>query len=93
MIRSKLRNAFLKEKTESNKKVYCKQRKICVSILHKSKKQYYLNLEASKVANNKKFWKTGQNLFSDKSNNFKTITLVEINMVISDNQKMVDNFI
>ena len=34
-----------------------------------------------------------KNFFFNKSNNYETITLVENNMVISDNQKIADNFI
>ena len=85
MIRSKLTNKFFKDRTHSNKKAYCKQRNICVNILW-----YYSNLEVSKVANNKKFWRIVNNFFSDKLNNFKTITLVRNNMVISDDQKIAD---
>ena len=70
MIRSKLRNNFLKDRTENNKEAYCKQRNTYVNNLRKTKKQYYWNLEVSKVAGNKKFWKTVKNLFSDKSNNY-----------------------
>ena len=77
MTRSKLRNKFLKDRTESNKKAYCKQRYICVNILRKTKKKYYLNLDVRKVANNKNIWKAMKNVFSDKSNNFETITVVE----------------
>ena len=66
MIRSKPRNKFLKDRTESNKGTYCKQRNICDNILCKTKKQYYSNLEVSVVADNKKFWKTVKNFFSDK---------------------------
>lgn len=52
-----------------------------------------VNLEASKVADNKKFWKIVKNIFSDKSNNFETTTIVENNIVISDNREIADNFI
>ena len=34
-----------------------------------------------------------ESFFPDKSNNFETITLVENNMIISDNQKITDPFI
>ena len=37
IIRSKLQNKFSKNRTESNKKVYCKQRNISVNILCKTK--------------------------------------------------------
>ena len=46
------------------------------------KKKYYGNLDIKNIAHNKKFWKTVQPLFSDKSTiyksiNIKTLTLVE----------------
>ena len=66
---------------------------ICVNILRKTEKQYYSNLEVRKVLDNKKFRKTVKNFFSDKSNNFETITLVKNNLVISDNQKIANIFI
>ena len=56
MIKSKLRNKFLKDRTKKNKKAYRNKRNICVNILRKTKKQYYSNLEISKAADNKKFW-------------------------------------
>ena len=41
MKRSRLRNNFLKNKTEQNKTLYTKQRNYCVSLLKKSKKKYF----------------------------------------------------
>ena len=93
MIRSKLTNKFLKDRTESDKIAYWKQRKICVNTLRKTKKQYYSNLEASKVADNKKFWKIVKDFFSNNSNNFETTIPVENNIVISDGQKIAGIFI
>ena len=88
MIRLKLRNKFSKDRTESNKKAYCKQTS-CAKI----KKQYYSNLEVTKVADNKKFKKIVKNFFSDKLNDFEIIALVDDNMVISDEQKIANIFI
>ena len=86
------RNNVLKDRNESKKKSYCKQGNICVNTLRKIKKEHYSNLEVSKVAGNKKFWKTVKNFFSDKSNNFGTINLVENNIVISDDQRIAHVF-
>ena len=86
------RNNVLKDRNESKKKSFCKQGNICVNTLRKTKKEYYSNLEVSKVAGNKKFWKTVKNFFSDKSNNFGTINLVENNIVISDDQRIAHVF-
>ena len=45
MLRTKLRNKFLKNRTNENKTNYVKQRKHCVSLLRKAKRKYYINLE------------------------------------------------
>ena len=93
MIWSKLGNTFLKDKTESSKKIYCKQRYVMLTSYSKLKKQYYSILDVSKVADNKKFWKTSMNLFSDKLINFETITLPKNIMIISDNKKTANIFV
>ena len=66
MKRSRLRNNFLKNKTEQNKTLYTKQRNYCVSLLKKSKKKYFANLNEKDILDNKLFWKTIKPSFSDK---------------------------
>ena len=63
MKRSRLRNRLLKYRSEVN---FIKQRNYCVSLLGKTKKQYYANLNEKDVADNKEFWKTVKPVFSDK---------------------------
>ena len=58
MKRSRLRNNFLRKKTEETRKLYVKQRNKCVSLLKKAKKEYYQNLDEKNVIDNNKFWKT-----------------------------------
>ena len=65
--RSQLRSNYLKNKTDSNKMLYKKQRNYCVSLLRKSKTNYYANLDAKKVSDNKLFWKVIKPSLSDKS--------------------------
>ena len=50
MKRSRLRNNFLKNKTEQNKTLYTKQRNYCVSLLKKSKKKYFANFNEKKIS-------------------------------------------
>ena len=57
MKRTKLRNKFLKERTDESKKRYTLQRNYCVSLLKKAKKNYYDNLNEKDVSDNKTFWK------------------------------------
>ena len=56
MVRSKLRNVFLKNKTEENRSNYSKQRNLCVTLLRKSKRVYFGNLNEKSLCDNKKFW-------------------------------------
>ena len=84
MVRSKLRKNFLKNKSESDKKAYNKQRNKCVSLLRKTKKAYYSHLNVKDVVDNKKFWKTVKSFFSDKSNNFENISLIENGNLLTD---------
>ena len=57
MVRSKLRKKFVKSRSKSDKKAYNEQRKKCVSLLRKTKKTYYSNLNVKNIVDNKKFWK------------------------------------
>ena len=72
MVRSKLRNKFLKSRSEGDRKAYNKQRNMCVKLLKKTKRSYFSNLNTKSVVGNKKFLKTVKSFFSDKSINFQS---------------------
>ena len=55
MKRCRLRNKFLRSKSEADKKHYVKQKSYCVSLLRRTKKEYYGNLDPKKVADNRMF--------------------------------------
>ena len=57
MVRSKLRKKFLKSRSENDKKAYNKQKNKCVSLLRKTKKAYYSNLNMKDVVDAKSFRK------------------------------------
>ena len=48
--------------------MYTKQRNYCVSLLRKTKKTYYENLDEKKVSDNKLFLKTIKPSLSEKFN-------------------------
>ena len=75
MLRSKFRNSFLKEKTEESKSLYNKQRNICVILLHKTKRNYYAQLDNKIVTDNRKFWKVVSPLFSEKASRKESIAI------------------
>ena len=72
MVRTRLRNIFLKSRGEENK-----TRNLCVTLLRKSKREYYQNLSVENVCDNKKFWKVVKPLLSNKIMSSEKITLVE----------------
>ena len=66
MTRTRLRSKFLKDRSEENKKKYSKQRNYCVSLLRKSKSNYFGNLNEKDIDDSKTFWKTIKPFLSDK---------------------------
>ena len=77
MTRIKLRNVFLQNKSEENRIRYARQRNFCVSLLRKTKKEYYQNLNEKSVIDNKSFWKTVKSFLSDKTHGNDKIHLIE----------------
>ena len=77
MKRSRLINNYLKHKTKENRLLYTQLRNKCVSVLRKTKMNYYGNLDEKEITDNKKFWKTVKPLLSDKSVNSGKIHLNE----------------
>ena len=95
MVRTKLRNIFLKNRTEENKINYNKQRNLCVALLRKSKREYYQNLNVASVCDNKKFWKVVKPLLSNKIVSNEKITLVEKSEILKSDKetaKVLNNF-
>ena len=83
MTRSRLRNKFLRCRSDENKKAYNEQRNRCVKLVRSAKKGYYSNVSIKDVNDNKKFRKIVKPLFSEKVNTNENITLVENNNIIS----------
>ena len=90
MIRSKLRNRYIKLKTTEMHDAYKKQRNYCVSLLRKTKKTFYENLNPYLIADNKTFWKQVKPFFSDKTPRNRQITLLEGDQIISDSSKCAE---
>ena len=58
MIRSKLTTIFLKDKNQQSRNDYRKPRNLCVTFLHRVRKQYLSSLDLSLIANSNKIWGT-----------------------------------
>ena len=79
MTRTRLRNRFLKNRTEEN---------YCVSLLRKVKNEYYSNLNEKDVTDNKMFWKIVKPFFSDKVTSSEKITLIEEDGIMGNDSDM-----
>ena len=82
MRRLRLRNKYLKNKTEENLVLYSQQRNKCVPLLRKTKIYYYGILNDQDIRDNKNVWKNVNPFLSDKSINSDNIYLsknVELN--------------
>ena len=90
MKRSKLRNKYLRERTNEAKSLYSKQRNVCVSDLRKNKEDYFENLNNKIVTDNRKFWKTINPFFSEKAFHRERITLKESNKTIANNKEVAE---
>ena len=86
MLRSKFRSSFLKEKTEESESLYNKQRNICVILLHKTKRNYYAQLDNKIVTDNRKLWKVVSPLFSKKAFRKESITMKKHGKAITNNK-------
>ena len=96
MTRSRLRNKYLKNRNEENRAIYVKQRNYCVSLLRKSKKKYYENLDERNLMDNKLFWKTIKPSFSDKIVTRDRIHLTENGEVVKtelETAETLNNFL
>ena len=67
MLRTNLRNKFLKNRSNENKTNYVKQRNHCVCLPRKTKKEYYNNLDEKNIWDKKTFWKIVKPMLSKKS--------------------------
>ena len=65
MKRSRLENKFLNTKSEIDRKAY-KQRNLCGSLIRSENKNFFSNINTSDITDNKTFWKTVKQFFTDK---------------------------
>ena len=88
MKRTRLRNRFLKDVSDSSSVAYNPQRNYCASLVRKAKKSYCSNFDHKKIVDNKTSWKIIKPYFTDESINHDNITLVENEETVSDNKEI-----
>ena len=91
MIRTRLRNKFLKNRTEENRKLYTQKRNHFILLLRKIKRGLYENINEKDVIHNKTFWKTVKTILSGKTMTQNKITLIEKNFGLAIEKKVAEN--
>ena len=89
-IMARLRNKFLKDRNEENKKKFSKQRNFCVSLLRKSKSYYFGNLNKININDSKTFWETINPFLSGDYNTSKVLDTFFSVTLISQNIRTVN---
>ena len=95
MHRTRFCNKYLRNKTDENKRKYTKQQNYCVSLLRKSKREYYSNLDVKNITDNKTFWKTIKPFLSDKVTSTQKIILIENYKIVKNDNgtaRVLDTF-
>ena len=82
--RSRLENRYHKDKTGESLRDYRKQKNFCSRLYKKEKKKYYSSVDVKKTTDNKKFWKTTKQFFSNKGAGKTDITLIEVGKIIQE---------
>ena len=88
MKRSQVKNRYNKNRNYENWYLYKKQSNFCVSLLRKTKRNYFKNVKMQDITDNKKFWETIRPYFRDKGYNQTKITIVEKDSIITDEKKI-----
>ena len=90
MNRSRLKRIYNKNKRYQDWENYKNQRNLCYSLLRRTKKQYFNNINLKDISDNKKFWKCVTPYFSEKGSASTKLMLIE-NEEILTNESMVAN--
>ena len=92
MHRSRLRKKCLRERTNETKIAYNKQPNIWVSLLRKTKRDCFANLDTKIMKDCRKFRKTVNNLFSEKSYPKESVSLIHKDGLITKNEYLGKTF-
>ena len=92
MVRTKLLNKFRKENSFINELEYKRQRNFCTTLIKKTKRNFYNNLNVNKITDNKSCWKTVKPSFTEKALKDEKIVLTENDTAFSEKNKIAEIF-
>ena len=90
MTISRLRNKFLRFRSEENKKAYNEQHNRCITPVRNAKKSHYSNLDIKGFNDNEPFWKIVKPLFTEKVSANENITLADNNNITSSDVEIAE---
>ena len=88
--RSRPDTRYYRLKTNSSKEAYEKQRNYCSCQYKRERKKFYEGLHHNKISDNKLFWKTMKPFFSEKGSRENNITLIENDVIVSDDFQIAE---
>ena len=92
LVQKKLLNKFRKENSFINELEYKRQRNFCTTLIKKTKRNFYNNLNVNKIADNNFFWKTVKPSFTEKTLKYEKIVLTENETTFSEETKLQKSF-
>ena len=92
MVRTKLLNKLRKENSLINELGYKRQSNFCTTLIKKTKRNFYNNLNVNKITDNKSFWKTVKPSFTEKTLKDEKIVLTENDTTFSEENKIAEIF-
>ena len=90
MHRFKFKNRFNKFRSYENWCNYKTQRNYCVSLLKKTKQQYFKNLNLNDITDNKTFWRTIKAYFNEKGSSSDKIASSRNESVLTSKKEIVN---
>ena len=92
MKRSRLKRIYNRNKRYQDWENYKNQRNLCYSLLRRTKKQYFNNINLKDISDNKKFWKCVTPYFSEKGSASTKLMLIENEEILTNESKLANVF-
>ena len=92
MRRSQFETKYLKTKTQTDLKLYKKQKNFCSKLYKGERRNYYESSDIKNVLDSKDFWKTMRPFLSDKNIVFSQISIEKNSRIISDDFDLSEKF-
>ena len=90
MLRTNLKNIANKPKSEQDIRKFKDQRNLVVKLNIKAKRDYFKSIQFKSIDNDKRFWKTVKQFFTNKNHMSEKITLIEDCKIVSNDVEIAE---